>query len=87
MPGLMPNAYLICLLLGVLAFLLTATISSKQRRPCLLAAIVVLLGVFPAACGSSNGTTPQQVAKNYTVTVTATSGTIQHSTIISVSVD
>lgn len=86
-PDLMPNVYPICMLLAVLAVLITTARSSQRRRLCLLAAALLLLSVFPAACGSSNSAPPPPVTKSFTVTVTATSGAIQHATIISVSVN
>ena len=82
-PWQLPNAYALCLALAALAFLLTATLVPQRRRAWLLATTMLVLSVFPAACGGSSGP-PHPVIKTYTVTVTATSGAIQHSTAISV---
>lgn len=74
-------AYAACL---PLAFVLAALGGSKKRRRgCwALGGALVLLLVLQSACGGTGGTPTSQT--NYTVTVTATSGAIQHSTQIGV---
>jgi len=85
-PWQMPNTYALCLALTALVFLLTGTLDQQRRRAWLLAATVLILSVFPAACGGGSSS-PPPVLKAYTVTVTATSGSIQHSTTINVMVN
>ncbi len=67
-----------------LAFVLAAAgRSKKSRRGCwALSGSLVLLLVLQSACGGTGGTTTSHT--NYTVTVTATSGAIQHSAQVSV---
>ena len=67
-----------------LAFFLAAVGGSKKRiRSCwALSGTLVLALVLQSACGGTGRTTTSQM--NYTVTVTATSGTTQHSTQVGV---
>ena len=60
----------------------------KQQRRNLWLPCGFLLGlaVLQAGCGGGSSASPPPVAQNYTVTVTATSGAIQHSTPITVTV-
>jgi len=69
--------------LGLLGCILTAGFDKKRRRLWLLV-LVMVATVLPAACGGGSGPPPSQ---NYTVTVAATSGAIQHSTTINVTVN
>lgn len=60
--------------------------SKKQwRRYCVLCGLLLLVLILQAACGSSSGG-GTQAPMNYTVTVTGTSGAIQHSTQVTVAV-
>jgi hypothetical protein len=71
--------------LGLMGCMLTAGFDKKRRRLWLLL-LVMVATLLPAACGggSSSGPPPSQ---NYTVNVAATSGAIQHSTNINVTVN
>jgi uncharacterized repeat protein (TIGR01451 family) len=72
--------------LGGFGLLLVAGLDKKRRGSWLLCLAILVATLVPAACGSSGGlVTP--TAQNYTVTVTATAGQIQHSTTIRVSVN
>jgi hypothetical protein len=59
----------------------------QRRRAWLLTAAVLMLSVFPLSCGSASSGPPPPVFKSFKVTVTATSGSIQHLTTISVTVN
>ena len=64
---------------------------AKSRRSGLLVSILfVTTSLSPAACGGGSGNTtpiaPAPTLKNYVVTVTAISGQLQHSSIVSVAV-
>jgi apolipoprotein N-acyltransferase len=61
---------------------IVATKKERRRRwiPCAFLVVLLLL----AACGGSNVT--QHGSKNYTVTVKGTSGAIQHTTQVTVTV-
>jgi uncharacterized repeat protein (TIGR01451 family) len=72
--------------LGVLGCLLTTGFDKKSRRLWVLCLMVLLVAILPTACGGGSNPPPPPVAQNYTVTATATSGAIQHSTAISVTV-
>jgi hypothetical protein len=72
--------------LGLLGCVLTAAVDHKRRRLWALSLLVLVAAILPAACGGGSSVTPSPVAQTYNVTVTATSGTIQHSTVISVTV-
>jgi hypothetical protein len=70
--------------LGLMGCMLTAGFDKKRRRLWLFL-LVMVATVLPAACGgSSSGPPPPQ---SYTVAVAATSGALQHSTNISVTVN
>lgn len=84
--GLTGNLYVASLPFGTLMFLLSVA-SGKQRRRTWILGIAVLAATLAASgCGSAGSNQRPFVAQSYTVTVTATSGTIQHSTAISVTV-
>ena len=72
--------------LGVLGCMLTTCFDKKRRRLWVLCLMILLVAILPTACGGGSNTPPPRVAQNYTVTVAATSGAIQHSTAISVTV-
>jgi len=63
-------------------------IGGSNHRHCRLSCAFLVLLFFLPACGGSNGssTTTTPSPMNYTVTVTATSGTIQHTAQIAVTV-
>ena len=87
LPGMTAKLYAASLPFGALAFLLGATSCRKRRRAWILG-IAFLSGiVVSAGCGSGGSNQPHFVAQSYTVTVTATSGTIQHSRTINVTVN
>ena len=85
-PDLSPNIYPVCLTLTALAFLLAILVHPRRLRSLVLAAAMLILGIFPAACGGGSSVSPPRI-KNYSVTVTATSGAIQHSALITVTVN
>jgi len=72
--------------LGVLGCVLAMGFDKKRRRMWALCILIVATTIFPAACGSGSSMPPPPVAQSYTVTVTATSGALQHLTAISVTV-
>jgi uncharacterized repeat protein (TIGR01451 family) len=72
--------------LGLFGCVLTRGFAKKRRRQWALSFLAMVVTILPMACGGGNSVTPPPVARTYTVTVTATSGTIQHSTAISVTV-
>jgi len=71
--------------LGLLGSVLATGFDKKRRRHWGLCLLMLVATFLSAGCGSSGtmGTQPQ----NYTVTVTATSGALQHSTTVSVTVN
>ena len=69
--------------LGLVGCILTAGFDKKRRRLWLLI-LAMVVTILPAACGGGSGQPPSQ---SYTVTVAATSGAIQHSTNINVTVN
>lgn len=71
--------------LGLLGCVLATGLDKKWRRlraPSLLILVAILL----AACGSANSIKNPPPQQHYTVTVSGTSGAVQHSTMISVTV-
>jgi hypothetical protein len=67
--------------LGLMSLALTTCFNNKRRRPWALYLLMPVAMILPAACGGTSSAPP---AQNYTVTVTAMSGAIQHSTTVSV---
>jgi len=65
--------------LGLMGCVLATGFDRKRRGHWMLCLLIMFAAILPAACGSSNSV-PPQVAQSYTVTVRATSGAIQHST-------
>ena len=59
---------------GLVLFLFTAGFDKKRRRTWLLCGALLTTIMLPAACGGGSSTPPPPVSQNYTVTVTATSG-------------
>jgi DNA-binding beta-propeller fold protein YncE len=59
---------------------------SKRRQFWLLCGLFIALVALQAGCGGGSSNPPPPRALNYTVTVTATSGTIQHTTQVTVTV-
>lgn len=72
--------------LGLFGCVLATNFSKKRRRLWVLCVLMLFATILPAACGGGSSTR-QSVPQNYTVTVTATSGTIKHSTDVSVTVN
>jgi len=70
--------------LGLLGCVLTG-LDTKRRKYWAMCLLMMVATILPAACGGGS-MTKGQPPQNYTVTVTATSGAIQHSTAISVTV-
>jgi List-Bact-rpt repeat protein len=70
--------------LAVFAWVLASCNEKKRRRLWALGVLILTAAIFPAACGSGGGGPPPP--QNYTVTVTASSGPIQHSIQIKVTV-
>jgi len=68
--------------LGLMACLFIAGFNRKSLKLFVLLLVVGVVAMLPAACGSGTSTQPQ----TYQLTVTATSGAIQHSTLIQVTV-
>jgi uncharacterized repeat protein (TIGR01451 family) len=73
--------------LGLLGCVLVTGFDKKRRRLWALCLLMLVSTILPTACGGGNSVPPPPVAQSYTVTVTATSGTIQHSTTVSVTVN
>ena len=71
--------------LGLLG-LVAAGFDKKRRRLWTLCVFLAAAAILPAACGGGSSDPPVQAAQNYTVSVTATSGTLQHVTAISITV-
>jgi uncharacterized repeat protein (TIGR01451 family) len=73
--------------LGLLGCVLASGFDKKWRRMWGLCLLLLVATTLPAACGGGNSVPPPPVAQSYTVTVTATSGAIQHSTVVTVTVN
>ena len=71
--------------LGLMSLVLTMCFDKKPRKFWALPFLVLLATILPAACGGSSDSPPPP--QNYTVTVTAQSGAIQHSATVSVTVN
>ena len=69
-----------------MACVLATGFDKKRRRLWALSLLMLAATILPAACGDGNSVTKVPPPQNYTVTVTATSGAIQHSTPITVTV-
>jgi len=77
--------YAALLPLGLIGCILATGFDRKRRRLWALCLLLIVASMLPAACGGgSASTSPPQ---NYTVTVTAASGAIQHSTQVIVTVN
>jgi len=72
--------------LGLLGCVLATGFDRKRRRLCALCLLMLAATILPAACGGSSNP-PPPVPQSYTVTVTATSGALQHSTQVIVTVN
>jgi DNA-binding beta-propeller fold protein YncE len=70
--------------IGILGFLLARGVDKRRRWTWMLCTLM-LAAILPAACGGN--TTQGPPPQHYTVTVTASAGTIQHSSAISVTVE
>ena len=74
--------------LGLFGCVLATGFDKKRRRHWALCFLILVATILPAGC-SSGSSTPIKgpPTQNYKVTVTATSGTLQHSTAVSVTVN
>jgi uncharacterized repeat protein (TIGR01451 family) len=75
--------YAVTLPIGALALILTVSASGKRRRNWLLFDFLIV-ALLAAACGGKSTPPP---AQNFTITVSAISGALQHSTKINVNVN
>lgn len=73
------------LLLGLMGYVLAASFNKKGRRVQFAYLLIMAVTVPIAACGGGNQA-PSPAAQHFTVTVTATSATIQHTTTVSLTV-
>jgi uncharacterized repeat protein (TIGR01451 family) len=73
--------------LGLLGCVLASGFDKKRRRMWGLCLLLLVATILPAACGGGNSVPPPPVAQSYTVTVTATSGALQHSAVVTVTVN
>jgi uncharacterized repeat protein (TIGR01451 family) len=73
--------------LGLLGCVLATGFDKKRRRMWALCLLMGAATILPAACGGGSSGPPPPVSQTYTVTVAATSGTLQHSTTVSVTVN
>jgi FG-GAP-like repeat/Divergent InlB B-repeat domain len=71
--------------LGLMSLVLTMCFDKKRRKLWALSPLILLATILLAACGGSSSAPPPP--QNYTVTVTAQSRAIQHSTTVSVTVN
>jgi len=72
--------------LGLLGCVLVTGFDEKRRRKWALHFVMLAATILSAACGGSSSVTKGPPPQNYSVTVTARSGVLQHSTAISVTV-
>jgi hypothetical protein len=71
--------------LGLMSLVVTTCFDKKRKKFWALSLLMLLATILPAACGGSSNSPPPP--QRYTVTVTAQSGAIQHSTTVSVTVN
>ena len=79
--------YTVWVSLGLLGCMLGTGFDKKRRRLWALCLLMLAPTPPPAACGGGSSTLPPPVAQSCTVTVTATSGALQHSTQVIVTVN
>jgi hypothetical protein len=72
--------------LGLLGCVLATSFDKKRRRKWALCLLLLVATILPVACGGGGSAPPPPPTQTFTVTVTATSGALQHSTAISVTV-
>jgi hypothetical protein len=72
--------------LGLLGCVLVTGFDKKRRRMWALCFFLMMATILPVACGGGSSSAQQQELQTYTLTVTATSGVLHHSTAISVTV-
>jgi uncharacterized repeat protein (TIGR01451 family) len=75
--------YAVFLPLGLMGWVLATGFDKKRRGVWLLSTLMLVATLLPAACGGSNGPPPP---KSFTVTVTAKSGSLTHTTSIALTV-
>jgi hypothetical protein len=73
--------------LGLLGCVLATGFDMKRWRLWALCLLIIAAAILPAACGGGNSVPPPPVAQSYAVTVKATSGALQHSTTVSLTVN
>ena len=78
------NVYPTALPLAMLACLFVLSFDKKRRRLCVCSALLVVAGFLPSACGGGGNVTKPPQQQTYTVTVSATSGALQHSVTVTV---
>jgi uncharacterized repeat protein (TIGR01451 family) len=77
----------LCVALGFLTLVLLGGTRKEHRRLAWTAGMLAAVAILPAACGGgSSAPISTSQPQNYSVTITATSGAIQHSTSVSVTV-
>jgi uncharacterized repeat protein (TIGR01451 family) len=72
--------------LELLGCVLVTGFDTKRRKFWALCLLMLAVTILPAACGSGSSVTKGPPPQNYTVTVSATSGAIQHSANVMVTV-
>jgi hypothetical protein len=72
--------------LGLLGCVLATGFDKKRRRMWALCLLMLAATILSAACGGGSSGPPPPVTQSFTVAVTATSGALQHSTAILVTV-
>jgi uncharacterized repeat protein (TIGR01451 family) len=81
-------AHLPWLALGIASVGLLVGLKKERRRLVWAAGLLAAVVILPAACGGGNSTHSSTLQpRNYSVTVSAVSGALQHSTTISVTVN
>jgi uncharacterized repeat protein (TIGR01451 family) len=78
--------YAACLPLGLLGCVLATGFDKKRRRLWALCLLMMAVTLLPTACGGGSSGPPPPVTQTFTARVTATSGAIQHSTNVTVTV-
>jgi uncharacterized repeat protein (TIGR01451 family) len=81
-----PKLYGAWIPLGLLGCVLATRLDTKRRKFWALCVLMLAVTIFPAACGGSSNVTKGPPPQNFTITVTATSGALQHSTNVTVTV-
>jgi uncharacterized repeat protein (TIGR01451 family) len=80
------NAFACLLPFGLLGCMLGPRFSKRQRKMLAFCFTILFVAMVQAACGGGSSAPAPPASQNYVVTVTASSGAIQHSTTISITV-